>query len=110
MPELKKTVVVKEEKKTPTIISKGVINGQAKDLPKPTYTAAAKAVKAAGEVSVQVTIDESGKVISAKAVSGHTLLRAESERAARNARFTPTLLSEKPVKVTGIIIYKFALQ
>jgi TonB family protein len=109
MPELKKTVV-KEEKKTPPIVTKGVINGQASYLPKPVYTPAAKIVKAAGEVNVQVTIDESGKVISAKAVSGHTLLRAESERAARNARFTPTLLSNQPVKVTGIIIYKFALQ
>jgi TonB family protein len=109
MPELKKTVV-KEEKKTPSMVSKGVINGQATSLPKPVYPSAAKAVKAGGEVSVQVTIDESGKVISAKAVSGHTLLRAEAERAARNARFTPTLLSNQPVKVTGIIIYKFALQ
>lgn len=109
MPELKKTVV-KEDKKTPSIVSKGVINGQATSLPKPAYPSAAKAVKAGGDVNVQVTIDESGRVISAKAVTGHALLRAEAERAARNARFTPTLLSEKPVKVTGIIIYKFALQ
>lgn len=106
-PELVKTVKVKKPQPP---VSKGVINGQASFLPKPTYSSAAKAVKASGDVNVQVTIDESGKVISAKAVSGHALLRDEAERAARNARFTPTFLSNEPVKVTGIIIYKFALQ
>jgi protein TonB len=109
IPEIKKPVVVKENK-LPTIVTKGVINGQATSLPKPVYSEAAKAVRAAGDVSVQVTIDERGNVISAKAVSGHILLRADSERAARSAKFTPTLLSQQPVKVTGIIIYKFALQ
>lgn len=107
-PVLEKKVI--KEEKTPTTVSKGVITSQATSLPKPAYSAAAKSVKAAGDVSVQVTIDESGKVISAKAVTGHALLRAESERAARGARFTPTYLSGKAVKVTGIIIYKFSLQ
>jgi protein TonB len=107
-PEIKKTIV--KETKQPTMVSKGVINGQAKSLPKPAYSAAAKLVRAAGEVNVQVTIDESGNVISAKAVSGHNLLRADAEKAARSAKFTPTYLSNQPVKVTGIIIYKFALQ
>ena len=88
-------------------VSIGVVNGKAKYLPKPPYTAAAIAVKAEGEVTVQVTIDEEGKVISAKAVSGHPLLRQGSERAAWNARFTPTTLSKIPVKVTGVIVYRF---
>jgi TonB family protein len=110
MPELKKTpVVVPPDKKKPTIVSKGVINSQAKSLPKPVYSQAAKAVRASGDVSVQVTIDETGRVISAKAVTGHTLLRAEAEKAARDAKFTPTILSDQPVKVTGIIVYKFIL-
>ncbi len=87
--------------------SLGVVNGKATNLPKPTYTAAAIAVNAQGEVSVQVTIDETGRVISAKAVSGHPLLKRESERAAMNATFSPTTLSKVPVKVTGVIIYNF---
>ena len=58
---------------------------------------------------MQVTIDERGNVISAQAVDGHALLRAEAERAARNARFSPTLLSDVPVKVTGVITYNFIL-
>jgi TonB family protein len=89
------------------IVSKGVINGIALSLPKPEYSAAAKAVNAQGKVNVQVTIDESGKVISANAVNGHPLLQAASESAARRAKFSPTKLSDIPVKVTGVIVYNF---
>lgn len=88
-------------------ISGGVLNGKATDLPKPAYPAAAKAVKASGAVNVQVTLNEKGEVISANAVSGHPLLRAAATQAARQAKFSPTLLSGKPVKVTGIIVYNF---
>jgi len=52
-------------------------------------------------------VDEEGKVISATAVSGHPLLHASAVRAARQARFTPTLLSGKAVKVSGTINYNF---
>lgn len=88
-------------------VSIGVVNGKASYLPKPVYSAAAISVRAEGRVDVQVTIDETGRVVSANAVSGHPLLRANAEQAARNARFTPTLLSKVPVKVTGVITYNF---
>ncbi len=88
--------------------SLGVINGIAKNLPKPAYPAAALAINAQGKVDVQVVIDESGKVISAKAVSGNALLRQAAEKAAREARFSPTYLSNVAVKVTGVIVYNFS--
>lgn len=88
-------------------VSIGVANGIAVSLPKPPYPPAAIAVHAKGAVSVQVTIDEEGKVISAKAASGHILLRQAAEQAAWKARFTPTRLSNVPVKVTGVIVYNF---
>jgi TonB family protein len=90
-----------------SIVSMGVITGKATSLPKPAYSAAAKAVGAAGAVNVQVLIDEQGNVISAKAVTGHFLLRANAESAAKNAKFSPTLLSKVPVKVSGVIVYNF---
>lgn len=108
-PILRKPTPVPTPKKTVTP-SLGVINGKAMSLPKPPYPPAAQAIRAQGDVSVQVTIDETGRVISARAVSGHPLLRAVSETAAQNAKFAPTLLSNQPVKVTGIIVYKFAAQ
>ncbi|HWT02579.1 MAG TPA: energy transducer TonB [Pyrinomonadaceae bacterium] len=91
-------------------ISGGVLNGKAISLPKPPYPAIAKAARASGTVTVQVTIDESGKVISARAVSGHPLLQQAATQAAYGARFSPTQLSGQPVKVTGVITYNFVAQ
>jgi TonB family protein len=58
-------------------------------------------------VTVQVTIDEAGRVISAKAIDGPPMLLAAAVAAANGARFSPTLLSGQPVKVTGVIKYNF---
>ena len=88
-------------------ISVGVVNGKAIQLAKPAYPAEAREAKAGGAVNVQVTIDEQGNVISAKAVSGDALLRAASEEAARNSKFAPTMFQGAPIKVTGIIVYNF---
>jgi TonB family protein len=109
-PTVKKVVVAEVKPKDavkPPTQSLGVINGKASNLPKPAFPAAAKAVGANGAVSVQVSIDENGNVTSAKAVSGHPLLRAASENAAKSAKFTQTFLSGQPVKVTGVIVYNF---
>jgi Ca-activated chloride channel family protein len=89
------------------VVSGGVINGKAISLPKPAYPSTAKAARASGQVSVQVTIDESGNVISATPVSGHPSLQAAAAAAARQARFSPTMLSGQPVKVTGVVVYNF---
>lgn len=88
-------------------ISGGVLNGKAISLPKPPYPPVAKAVKASGTVVVQVTVDENGNVISARAISGHPLLQAAAVTAARGAKFSPTKLSGEPVKVNGVITFQF---
>jgi len=95
------------KKVVPKTISGGVLNGKATSLPKPAYPPAARAVRASGTVTVQVTISETGSVISASAVGGHPLLQAAAVSAARGAHFSPTLLSGQPVKVTGVITYNF---
>ena len=99
-----------DDKQAPTApVSGGVLNGKAISLPKPVYPLAAKCVGAGGTVIVEVTLDESGKVISARALSGHTLLQAPCVAAARQARFSPTLISGRAVKVLGTITYNFVL-
>ena len=96
-------------KAPPKIVSKGVITSQALVLPKPAYPPLAKQAGIQGTVSVQVLIDESGRVISAKAISGSPFLTAEAQKAALQAKFSPTLLGEQPVKVSGVITYNFIL-
>lgn len=90
-------------------ISGGILNGRATGLPAPNYPEMAKRARASGLVEVEVVIDITGKVISAKAVKGPSLLLQAAEAAAKQARFTPTLLSGQPVRVTGTITYNFTL-
>jgi outer membrane biosynthesis protein TonB len=87
--------------------SSGLLNGKALVLPRPPYPPAARAVRASGLVNISVLIDEKGEIFSAEAVTGHPLLRAAAKESACGARFTPTLLGGKPVKVAGVIAYNF---
>ena len=91
-------------------ISGGVLNSKATSKPQPAYPPIAKAARASGTVTVQVLVDETGSVVTAKAVSGHPLLQNAAVAAARNAKFTPTLLGGKPVKVSGVLTYNFVLE
>jgi TonB family protein len=86
-----------------------ILNSKAISLPKPIYPKMATQIRLQGLVTVQVMIDETGKVISAKA-SGHPLLVVEAQRAAMQARFSPTVVGETPVKVSGVITYNFVMQ
>jgi TonB family protein len=90
-------------------ISGGVLNGKALSLPVPIYPQIAMRARTAGKVEVEVTVDETGKVISAQATAGPTALRDAAVDAAKRARFSPTKLSGLPVKVVGIINYNFTL-
>jgi TonB family protein len=93
----------------PTIAG-GVLNGKATSKPQPPYPPLAKAARAQGTVTVQVTVDETGGVTSARAVSGHPLLQQAAVAAAKQAKFAPTLLAGKPVKVSGVLTYNFVLE
>lgn len=88
-------------------VNSGVLNGRAISLPKPAYPSTARAVRASGSVTVQISLDEGGNVISAKAVSGHPLLRQPAESSARQARFAPVRVGNQAVPSNGILVYTF---
>ncbi|MDX6693043.1 MAG: Ca-activated chloride channel [Blastocatellia bacterium] len=90
-------------------LSGGALNGKAIVLPKPVYPPSAKSLRTMGTVVVEVLIDESGKVITARAVSGPPALQSSAVQAARQAKFSPTTLSGQPVQVVGTITYSFVL-
>lgn len=98
------------KKPKPAVLPKKIINGDALSLPKPPYPPIAKQLGIQGTVNVQVLVDESGRVISAKAVAGNPALMRAAQQAALNARFSPTMIGDQAVKVSGIIIYNFVLQ
>lgn len=88
----------------------GVLNGRAIVKVAPAYPAEAKQVRAQGKVTVRVVINQFGKVVSATATDGRQELVTAAEQPARRWRFSPTLLSGRPVGVLGIIIFDFTLQ
>ena len=107
----------KEERKeeaalesAPRAISGGVLNGSATVLPQPEFPVIARAAHASGAVTVEITVDETGNVVAAHAVSGHPLLQAAAVRAARQASFNPTRLNGEPARVSGVLIFNFVAQ
>jgi TonB family protein len=91
----------------PVRVSKGVSGGDVLSRTQAVYPAIARQVNASGEVIVAVTINEEGRVISAKATKGHSLLRGAAEEAAKKWVFKPTLLDGKPVRQTGSLTFIF---
>ena len=88
-----------------------VLNGMALKLAKPDYPLAAAERRLQGIVIVQVEIDEVGNVISASDMcQGPPYLSESAVKAALKSRFTPTKLSGMPIKVKGVIQYRFVQQ
>jgi TonB family protein len=95
----------------PKIIRKagGVMQGTAIRRVEPTFPPLAKAARVSGSVVVEVTVDEQGNVISARAISGHPLLSDAAVSAARGWKFAPSTLAGEPVKVIGTLTFNFNL-
>ena len=85
----------------------GILSRRAINLPKPVYPKELRKKNISGPVTVKVIIGFDGRVIFAEAIKGRSELFEVAVEAARKARFSPTLLKGKPVKVEGVIIYNF---
>lgn len=83
----------------------GVVNKKAINLPKPILNSDIK-INESTIIKVRVIIDESGKVVSAKAFAGKPIFYLFAEEAARKAEFYPTNDVGK-VRVKGLLIYGF---
>src|SRR5262245_49548228 len=75
---------------------------------KAVYPANARRMNAYGEVEVQITISGDGRVIEAKAISGHMALRSAAVEAARGWVFKPMIIDGAPIKVESVLTFVFA--
>lgn len=89
--------------------SEGVLRGNALNKLTPAYPPIAKQTGVSGDVTVEILIDENGRVVSARALGGPALLQQAAVSAARGWSFRPTLLNGQAVKVTGAITFRFSL-
>jgi TonB family protein len=74
--------------------------------PEPRWPSAAKGAQP-GSVTVEVVIDEEGRVASAEVLSGPPAFHAAALTAAQKSRFKKTFYRGQPVKVRGPLTYQF---
>ena len=75
----------------------------------PTYPYAARAEHVQGDVSVDILIDDTGKVANMTVVSGPTLLRQAAIDALRGRKYAPAMLDGKPTIAHIIVVIHFQL-
>ena len=76
----------------------------------PVYPVVAQRSLVEGKVIVDVELDETGSVVSAKASSGPLMLKSAGEDAARRSKFKPATYHDRPIKAKGQIVYNFSLK
>ena len=62
-----------------------------------------------GDVMFKVVVDETGKIVSDKAIEGDALLVAASTEALHGYRFHPYLVNGTPVSFESEVGYRFTL-
>jgi TonB family protein len=108
-PSVTPTITDDAKAAAPNTASTGSLNSRATRRVVPVYPQIARNASAEGVVRVYVTIDERGNVHEIAKSEGHSLLRGAAEDAARRWKFSPTLVSGKPVRLSGFIEFNFTL-
>lgn len=86
----------------------GDVTKKAIKLPPPFYSREARVADIKGRVRAEVVIDvNSGHVVWARIFSGHPLLQPGVIRVVCRARFAPTIVEGRPMRVSGILTYRF---
>lgn len=95
----------------PEILDIGTLSAaMAERMTKPTYPPMAQRANIEGRITVDVELDTEGKVVEAKASSGHQMLRQAAEDAAKRSRFKPATFDGIPIRAKGVIVYNFNLR
>lgn len=105
--ETKKEPVPVAEKTLPKTVNVGSLNSLAVKLEIPAFPAIERQRQNFGLVTVQISLDNTGKVVSAKASDGPAGLRNSAETAARRSKFKPAMFDGQPVTTNGFITYNF---
>jgi periplasmic protein TonB len=93
----------------PMHISSGVMAGELLQPIRPEYPMIARLSRAEGTVVVQAVISKSGRIESARVVSGPGVLQAAALLAVREARYRPYLLNGLPTEVETTVSITFRL-
>lgn len=106
-PQIREAASISEPAVAPQSVELGQLKSFAVKLAAPVYPFNAKQLKVEGAVTVKMSLDEAGNVVTAKATAGNMLLRAAGEEAALKSKFKPARVGSQAVKATGYLIYNF---
>ncbi len=76
---------------------------------RPVYPPAAKMSRTSGIVTVEITVDEDGRVAEVQKTSGPMMLQTAAKDAVMKWKFKPFVRDGQPVKATGFINFNFTL-
>jgi len=91
------------------LVENEMLSNRVISLPRPVYPEDARQQKVGGVVRVLATVDETGSVAEAEAVSGSPMLQDAAVNAARQAKFEPLGRTGRSTKMKTIIAYNFQL-
>lgn len=103
------TEPVEAPRHDPVRLKSEIIVGKASRQVRPEYPELVRRAHIQGSVQVEITVNEAGRVISARPLGGPPLLFSVSVDAAKQWLFAPTLLNGHPVPVRGVITFNFVL-
>ncbi|MEW6736171.1 MAG: TonB family protein [Acidobacteriota bacterium] len=87
-------------------VSSDVLNRSAIKRVLPPYTNLARLAGVSGKVIVEITVDEEGKVISVRPLSGDPILQDSTAKAVKEWRFKPIEVNGIPIKVIGTLEFE----
>lgn len=94
-------------KPDPVPLAQEVFNCKLISNPPPEFPASTRGRTGFLTARVAVVVNEAGEVESARMIEGDPEMKRPSERAALKARFMPTLVGGRPVRVSGEIVHQF---
>ena len=98
----------KREVKLPVVrIPEDVLRKAAIELPEPLYSPEASLAGAAGQVQVELIIEQNGTVSTARATSGNPILFEAAIAAASKSRFLMSAFSDHPTNAYSVLTYNF---
>jgi periplasmic protein TonB len=96
-----------EEKTMP--VSEKDLRAAAVRRVEPEYPAVARQIRLAGDVELEIVVDEAGNVEKVKITRGNTLLTGPSIQAIRKWKFKPFGPEGQPAKAAGPIRFNFQM-
>ncbi|HMG35957.1 MAG TPA: TonB family protein [Blastocatellia bacterium] len=86
-----------------------VTRGEAIRQVQPVYPEMARTAGQSGSVTVEISVNEKGDVVSARAISGPQLLRDSAVTAAKRWKFKPAMRDGVPITCVGVINFNFKM-